>query len=60
MLKAVLVILLFAAVVYVTVRLLEARRGDDPGKGVRRPPLAPDDDPEFLRQLDRKRRRDQP
>lgn len=52
-----LVLAIFAAIVYVTIRVIE-KRGDDPGKGVRPRPIAPDDDPEFLRHLDRKRRRD--
>ncbi len=51
-----LILAIFAAIVYVTIRVIE-KRGDDPGKGVRPRPVAPDDDPEFLRHLDRKRRR---
>jgi hypothetical protein len=69
-LKLVLVVAVFAAVTYATIRLLERRAG--PGTGstaplhgprARRPaprPVAPDDDEDFLRWLDRKRRKDPP
>lgn len=69
MLKFALVVLLLAVAIYVGIRMLQ---GDIPGRGgggggVRRPrpdprpgpmprPMAPDDDPEFLRELDRRRR----
>ncbi|MBC9732977.1 hypothetical protein IBJ60_07045 [Nocardioides sp. zg-578] len=66
-----LVVVLFALVTYLAVRLIERRgtppiargRGGGGGRGGRsgaRPPeprpLGPDDDPDFLRDLDRKRR----
>ena len=59
-----LVVILMAVAVYLTVRLIQ-RRGimppsqrpgkSTPGKSSPRP-VSPDDDPEFLRDLDRKRR----
>ena len=64
MLKLLLVVILLAAATYVTLRVIQ-RRGL--ATGVRRPtprsrvsrvargPLGPDDDEEFLRDLDRKR-----
>jgi hypothetical protein len=59
--KAVLLVALFALVVYGVLRLLERRHTVRPGRP--EPPLgrpvAPDDDPDFLRDLERKRRRDQ-
>jgi hypothetical protein len=61
-LKVLLVVLLFAALTYGLVRVLE-RRGVAMRPGGRRPaprprprPVAPDDDPDFLRDLDRKKR----
>jgi len=57
MLRAVLVVVVFAAVVYALVWLIQ-RRGNGGQKPAPRRPVAPDDDPEFLRHLDRKRRRD--
>ena len=68
MLKLLLVVVLFAALTYGTLRMLE-RRGSpgsprpSGGPGSRRPaprPVAPDDDEDFLRGLDRKRRKDPP
>ena len=60
MLKVLLVVVLFAAATYYLIRLIE-RRGL--ARPVRRPqprveqrPVAPDDDEEFLRDLNRKRR----
>ncbi|WP_067439003.1 hypothetical protein [Nocardioides jensenii] len=63
--KFILVIVLVTLAVYLVVRLVETRgalfrRGpgnDSPGRGERRPsgPLGPDDDPEFLRDLNRRR-----
>jgi hypothetical protein len=52
-LKLLLVVLVFAVVVYAAMRFLQ-RRGGAPGTGARRPakPLPPDDDPNFLRDLD--------
>ena len=64
MLKVLLVVLLFAALTYALIRVIERRgvAGRRP-KGRRqappRPdprPFGPDDDPDFLRDLDRKKR----
>jgi hypothetical protein len=57
MLRAVLVIIVFAAVVYALVWVIQ-NRGSGGSRPAPRRPVAPDDDPEFLRHLDRKRRRD--
>jgi hypothetical protein len=61
-LKVLLVVLLFAALTYGLIRVLE-RRGVAIRPGGRRQaprprprPVAPDDDPDFLRDLDRKKR----
>ena len=60
-LKVLLVVIVFAAVTYAVVRLLE-RRGTTPVRRSRpnprpvRRPMAPDDDEDFLRDLDRRRR----
>lgn len=58
---------LLAAVVYVVLRSIERRRaGGSPAPGTRRGPrpkprmVAPDDDEDFLRGLDRKRPEDSP
>lgn len=54
MLKFLLLVALLAIAVYYGIRLLQ---GERPGRSRPAPrPLAPDDDPEFLRDLDRKRR----
>ncbi|HEX5088082.1 MAG TPA: hypothetical protein VFV89_09750 [Nocardioides sp.] len=60
MLKVLLVVVLFAVATYCLIRVIE-RRGV--ARPVRRPaprpqsrPLAPDDDDEFLRDLDQRRR----
>ena len=60
MLKVLLVVALFAVATYLLIRVIE-RRGV--ARPVRRPqprppqrPVAPDDDDDFLRDLDRKRR----
>ena len=60
MLKVLLVVVLFAVATYCLIRVIE-RRGV--ARPVRRPqpkqerrPVAPDDDDEFLRDLDRRRR----
>lgn len=61
MLKVLLVVVLFAVVTYYTIRVIE-RRGISrpvrrrPEPRVEQRPVAPDDDEEFLRDLDRKRR----
>ncbi len=70
MLKFLLVVLLFAAAVYALMWALERRRtggsGASPLPRLTRPPkpptkqVAPDDDEDFLRWLDKKRKRDSP
>lgn len=57
MLKVVVLVVVFALVVYALIRLLQGRDGDS-GRPAARPPrpVAPDDDAAFLRDLDRKRR----
>jgi hypothetical protein len=65
--KFLLVIALFAAVVYATFWLIERRRAARSGRGrgrrtVNRPTpprraVAPDDDEEFLREIERRRRK---
>lgn len=63
--RFILVVLLLAVAVYFLVRFIDGRRG---GRPVRRPSgprqpnptrrtIAPDDDDQFLRDLERKRRR---
>lgn len=61
MLRLVVFLALFAAVVYATVWLIEQRGqgGDGGGRAVPRAPLGPDDDEDFLRELDRKKRHSQ-
>lgn len=68
MLKLLLVVLLFAVAVYALVRVIErrgllpaprrrGRPGDGQGARPAEPrPLGPDDDPDFLRDLDRRRK----
>ncbi len=60
--KFVLVAVVFAIAVYVLIRVIQ-RRGlqgpDGPAGGIRRPPprpLGPDDDPDFLWGLDKRKR----
>lgn len=50
-----IVVLILGAVIYAVVRLVQ---GPGPGRTPARPsrPVAPDDDPDFLRDLDRRRR----
>ncbi|WP_204163692.1 hypothetical protein [Nocardioides solisilvae] len=61
MLKILIVVLLVALAIYAVTRLLEKRgRGNRPGPRPRQAPprvMGPDDDPDFLRDLERKRRR---
>jgi hypothetical protein len=61
--KLLLVVALFALVVYGVLRLLESRRVRRSGPPRSAPPtrraLGPDDDPDFLRDLERRRRREQ-
>jgi hypothetical protein len=61
-LKVLLVVVLFAVATYYLIRVIERRgvsrpvlRRPEPKREQRRP-VAPDDDDEFLRDLDRKRR----
>jgi hypothetical protein len=60
--KAVLLVALFALVVYGVLRLLETRRArrrpGPPSRPTRRS-VAPDDDLDFLRDLEQKRRREE-
>ena len=54
--KFLLIVILLAAAIYFTVRVIQ-RRGILPPRRPEQRPLGPDDDPDFLRDLDRKRRR---
>jgi hypothetical protein len=54
-LKFVLVVALLGALVYLTVRIIE-RRGIKPTPRPQPRPFGPDDDPDFLWDLDRKKR----
>lgn len=54
--KFLLIVILLAAAIYFTVRVIQ-RRGILPPRHPEQRPLGPDDDPDFLRDLDRKRRR---
>ncbi len=62
MLKFVLVAVVFAVAVYLVIRVIQRRglRGPEgPAGGTRRPPprpLGPDDDPDFLWDLDKRKR----
>jgi hypothetical protein len=63
-LKILLVVLLVALLIYAVTRLLEKRGGATPRRrpGPRQAPprvLGPDDDPDFLRDLERERRKRQ-
>jgi hypothetical protein len=62
-LKFLLLVILLGIAVYLTVRVIQ-RRGiaPPPRSGPPRPPrpMGPDDDPDFLRDLDRKRKRKHP
>jgi hypothetical protein len=61
-LKFLLVVILIAIAVYLTVRAIQRRGITPPAPRRPRPtqqpprPLGPDDDPDFLRDLDRKRK----
>jgi hypothetical protein len=61
--KAVLVVIVLGLVIYTVIRLLEklrAARRTGPSRPVQPPQrrvVAPDDDPDFLRELERRRRR---
>ncbi len=54
--KFLLLLILLAVAIYLTVRVIE-RRGIAPRRSRRPPerPVGPDDDPDFLRDLDRRR-----
>ncbi|WP_223164008.1 hypothetical protein [Nocardioides mesophilus] len=55
-------IAVLALVIYLLIRLVEKRRGvrqPRPQQPPRRPVVAPDDDVDFLRELERRRRRQQ-
>ena len=56
MLKFLLIVILLAVAIYFTVRVIQ-RRGILPERPTDERPLGPDDDPDFLRDLDRKWRR---
>jgi len=57
MLKVLLVVALIAFVVWVLARIILRRIGDGgDGPGSRPRLIAPDDDPDFLRDIDRRRR----
>ena len=69
--KFLLLVIVLAVAIYLTVRLIERRggRGGSFGAALKRPnrpnrparPLGPDDDPDFLRDLNRrKRQKDEP
>jgi hypothetical protein len=57
--KLLLVVVILAVAIYFTVRVIQ-RRGLLPPRRPEQRPLGPDDDPDFLRDLDRKRRRPKP
>ena len=59
MLKFLLIVILLAVAIYFTVRVVQ-RRGLLPERRLERRPFGPDDDPDFLRDLERKRRRRKP
>jgi len=54
--KFLLLVIILAAAIYFTVRVVQ-RRGLLPDRRPEQRPLGPDDDPDFLRDLDRKWRR---
>ena len=63
MLKVLLVVVLFAVATYCLIRVIErrgvarpVRRRSEPRPEQRQRPVAPDDDDEFLRDLDQRRR----
>lgn len=65
--KFLLVVIFLAVTIYLLVRLLEQRsgRGGALGAKLRRPappsrPMGPDDDPEFLRDLNRRKPKPKP
>lgn len=64
MLRLLVFLALFAAVVYAAFWLIERRKQQRPGGGSGQPlprgPVGPDDDDDFLRELERKRRHTKP
>lgn len=50
--RLLLTVVLLGAAIYFTIRLLQRRGDGGQGRQVRRSPVAPDDDPTFLRDLD--------
>ena len=57
MLKVLLVVALIAVVVWVLAKVILGRIGDGGGGSTSRPRvIGPDDDPDFLRDIDRRRR----
>jgi hypothetical protein len=58
-LKFLLVVIVLAVAIYFAVRVVQ-RRGLLPQRRPEQRPFGPDDDPDFLRDLDRKRRRRKP
>jgi hypothetical protein len=54
--KFLLLVIILAAAIYFTTRVIQ-RRGILPARRPEQRPMGPDDDPDFLRDLDRKRRR---
>ena len=59
MFKFVFVILLLAVLTYLLVRVIERRGVSRPGPTPPSRPLGPDDDPDFIWRLNKKRRRDE-
>jgi hypothetical protein len=57
--KFLLVVIILAVAIYFTVRVIQ-RRGILPPRSPEQRPFGPDDDPDFLRDLDRRRRRRKP
>jgi hypothetical protein len=55
-LKLLLVVVILAVAIYAVIRLLQGRGAGEPPAPPPSRPVAPDDDPDFLRDLDRKRR----
>lgn len=53
-------VLVAAVLIYLTVRLIERRRGIKPTPKPTPRPLGPDDDPDFLWDLDRRKRHQPP
>lgn len=52
MLRVILFLVILGIVVYLLIRLLQRRGDGGGGRGLGRRPVAPDDDPTFLRDLD--------